>query len=93
MNAEDVVGMALAAFMIVCFFGALPAIIWLESDGHQAKVARRKAQDALDLERARREMEMDLKLREWQATASLEDLTRHRQRLERGLDELHDEQG
>ena len=44
------------------------------------------------VKRMEAEAKLDLKLREWQQTKSLEDLERHRRRLEGELDSLHEEQ-
>lgn len=48
-----------------------------------------KARNDLLLERERRQLELDLMLQEWQHTKSLEDLERHRRRLEGELDNMH----
>ncbi len=48
-----------------------------------------RERNRIRLEQLRRQSELDLKLSEWQQTKSLEDLERHRQRLETSLDEMH----
>ncbi len=48
-----------------------------------------RGRNKIRLDQLRRQSELDLKLSEWQQTKSLEDLERHRQRLEAGLDEMH----
>lgn len=85
----DIFG-AVMAFLIVAGVGALfGSIVWMESPGYTIRAAAKKKRNQLQLERERRELEIDLRIREWQATASLEDLTRHRERLESSLDHLH----
>ncbi len=48
-----------------------------------------RERNRIRLDQLRRQSELDLKLSEWQQTKSLEDLERHRQRLETSLDEMH----
>lgn len=69
------------------------ALLWTCTDGYAERVCQRRAMNSLDLERARRQMNLDLKLKEWQDTCSLEELTRHRQRLAGELDKLYDDDG
>lgn len=68
---------------------AMLAILWLDSDGYEESVRHRRALNKLRVDKLQREQDLDLKLREWQHTASLEDLSRHRERLESDLDAMH----
>ncbi|GAB6901984.1 hypothetical protein [Kineosporia succinea] len=69
--------------------GGLGLLMWTETDGYAERIRIRKARNQIALDKARREADLDLKLREWQQTASLEDLTRHRERMEQGIDEQY----
>ena len=73
----------------VFLVAVLGAVVWTQSDGYKERVRMQRALNDLELERLRRETELELKLKEWQHARSLEDLERHRRRLERDLDDLH----
>ena len=83
------VGLVVALLLAV----VLGAAVWTQSDGYKERVRMQRALNDLELERLRRETELELKLKEWQHTTSLEDLQRHRRRLERELDDLHERPG
>jgi flagellar biosynthesis/type III secretory pathway M-ring protein FliF/YscJ len=51
----------------------------------------KRAEDEIKLAKMRKMVDLDLKLAEWQATASLEDLSKQRERLNRDLDTMHRE--
>jgi hypothetical protein len=71
-----------------CITG-IAALLWTCTDGYTERLRIKKALNDIKLEQARRQMDLDLKLREWEHTASLEDLTRHRQHLLGELEQLH----
>lgn len=77
---------------IILVFGFMGLVMWDESDGKKDRAAHKAALRELEREKLRREMELDLRLREFQATAALEDLARHRKRLEGELDAMHQEE-
>ena len=82
-------GRALATLVLIGGF-ALVAIVAVWGIGRVLNaVSFRREQNKIRLEQLRRQSELDLKLSEWQQTKSLEDLERHRQRLEANLDEMH----
>jgi hypothetical protein len=83
------VGRALVTLVLVGGF-ALVVVAGVWGIGRAVNaVTFSRERNRIRLEQLRRQSELDLKLSEWQQTKSLEDLERHRQRLEAGLDELH----
>ncbi len=82
-------GRALVTLVLVGGFAlVVVARVWGVGRAVNAVTFSRE-RNRIRLEQLRRQSELDLKLSEWQQTKSLEDLERHRQRLEAGLDEMH----
>ncbi len=86
----EVAGVILSFIVIIAFFGGLGLLLWTCTDGYDERVRLRRLKNNLALERERSQLALDLKIKEWQATASLEDLTRHRERLRMDLDKMHE---
>jgi hypothetical protein len=83
------VGRALVTLVLVGGFALVVAAgVWGVGRAMNA-VSFNRDRNKIRLDQLRRQSELDLKLSEWQQTKSLEDLERHRQRLEAGLDEMH----
>lgn len=85
-------GGVIALMGVAFLFSMYGLAMWTDSDGYAERVRHRKALNRLELEKARRAAEIELKTLEWQGTATLEDLTEHRLRLKGELDNLHREQ-
>ncbi len=82
-------GRALVTLVLVGGFALVVAAgVWGVGRAMNA-VSFNRDRNKIRLDQLRRQSELDLKLSEWQQTKSLEDLERHRQRLEAGLDEMH----
>jgi hypothetical protein len=86
---SEIAAAVVTVIILVVILGGVGLLLWTCTDGYEEHVRVRKAKNNLALEKARRQMQLDLKLQEWQATTSLEDLARHRERLGDELDRLH----
>lgn len=72
----------LAPLVLIAF------IIWSDSPARSEDARHRREVNELRMAKLRRELEIDLMVKEWHATASLEDLQRHRWSLERNLEAM-----